>query len=542
MVALLAGLVGTMAAMNVIGPKASPPAMASPRFVDETQSSGLAHTYGGGSEFEVGGGVAVFDCNGDGRPDLFLAGGANRAVLYRNDSRTGGSLRFTKLDDSATDLVDVNGAYPLDIDSDGIVDLVLLRNGENILLRGLGDCRFERANERWGLDGGNAPTDAFSATWEAGASLPTLAFGNYVRPQLQDPHRLCYDNELVRPAPSGDRYAAAIPLTPSWCALSMLFSDWDRSGRRDLRVTNDRHYYLPDEGQEQLWRMAPGEPPRLYTEADGWALVQVEGMGIASYDLNGDGYPEYYLTSQAANRLQRLDAAPSRPTYRDIGFKAGVTASQPFSGGDTRPSTAWHPEFADANNDGYVDLFVSKGNVEQQPDYAQRDPSNLFLGLPDGRFREVADLAGILSFDRGRGAALADFNLDGLLDLVEVNYGTPTRIWKNIGAGSADRPAPMGNWIALRLTQPGSNRDAIGAWVEVRTDDRVVQREVTVGGGHAGGQLGWLHFGLGQPDHADVRIQWPDGTKSAWMPMTANAFGTIERGAATIQPWAPGRG
>ena len=100
----------------------------------------------------------------------------------------------------------------------------------------------------------------------------------------------------------------------------------------------------------------------------------------------------------------------------------------------------------------------------------------------------------------------------------------------------------MGNWIALRLTQPGSNRDAIGAWVEVRTDDRVVQREVTVGGGHAGGQLDWIHFGLGQPDHADVRIQWPDGTKSAWMPMTANAFGTIKRGAATIQPWAPGRG
>ena len=539
-VALLAGLVGTMGVMNFIGPKAPPPAMSNPHFVDETGSSGLNHTYGGGSDFAVGGGVAVLDCNGDGRPDLFLTGGANRAVLYRNDSAIGGALHFTRLADPATNLMGVNGAYPLDVDGDGIVDLVVLRNGENILLRGLGGCRFERANERWGFDGGNAATTAFSATWEGDATLPTLAFGNYVRPELNDPHHLCYDNELLRPSPGGDRYGAPLPLKPSWCALSMLFSDWDRSGRRDLRVSNDHHYYLPDEGQEQLWRIVPGQPPHLYTEAQGWALVQVEGMGIASYDLNGDGYPEYYLTSQAANRLQGLGKGPSQPAYNELGFRAGVTASQPFTGGDTRPSTAWHPEFADVNNDGHVDLFVSKGNVEQQPDYAQRDPSDLFLGQPDGKFREVADVAGILSFDRGRGAALADFNLDGLLDLVEVNYGAPTKLWRNVGSGTAQHPEPMGSWIALRLAQTGANRDAIGAWVDVRVGDHVVQREVTVGGGHAGGQLGWIHFGIGTVEHVDVRVQWPDGITSDWMTMAANTFGTIERGAATVQPWTPG--
>jgi hypothetical protein len=542
LVALLAGLLGTMGVMSLIGPKTPPPAMSNPHFVDETRGSGLNHTYGGGSDFAVGGGVAVFDCNGDGKPDLFLAGGANRAALYQNDSALGGALHFTRLADPTTDLTEVNGAYPLDIDGDGIADLVLLRNGENFLLRGLGGCRFEQANERWGFDGGNAPTTAFSATWESDATLPTLAFGNYVRPELNDPHHLCYDNELLRPTPSGDRYGAPLPLNPSWCALSMLFSDWDRSGRRDLRVSNDRHYYLPDEGQEQLWSIVPGRPPHLYTEAQGWALVQVEGMGIASYDLNGDGYPEYYLTSQAANRLQRLEKGPSQPAYDELGFGAGVTASQPFTGGDTRPSTAWHPEFADVNNDGYVDLFVSKGNVEQQPDYAQRDPSDLFLGQPNGKFREVADVAGILSFDRGRGAALADFNLDGLPDLVEVNYGAPTRLWRNVGTGTAVHLVPMGNWIALDLAQAGANRDAIGAWVDVRIGDHVVQREVTVGGGHAGGQLGWIHFGIGTVEHVDVRVQWPDGTLSDWMTMAANTFGTIERGAATVQPWTPGQG
>ena len=69
----------------------------------------------------------------------------------------------------------------------------------------------------------------------------------------------------------------------------------------------------------------------------------------------------------------------------------------------------------------------------------------------------------------------------------------------------------MGQWIAIRLRQPAPNVDAIGAWVEVRAGDRTVVREVTVGGGHAGGQLGWIHVGLGDADEAEVRVTWPDG-------------------------------
>ena len=72
----------------------------------------------------------------------------------------------------------MTGAYPLDVDGDGLVDLAVLRVGEIVLLRGLGDCRFERANEAWGFDGGRGWTTAFSATWERGATLPTLAFGD----------------------------------------------------------------------------------------------------------------------------------------------------------------------------------------------------------------------------------------------------------------------------------------------------------------------------------------------------------------------------
>src|SRR5205814_3225381 len=103
-----------------------------------------------------------------------------------------------------------------------------------------------------------------------------------------------------------------------------------------------------------------GQGPRLYTDADGWVRVQVQGMGIGSYDLTGDGLPEVFLTSQAANRLQTLTAGPSQPMYRDIGLKRGVNLARPFTGPDTAlPSTAWHPAFEDVNNDGFVDLFVS---------------------------------------------------------------------------------------------------------------------------------------------------------------------------------------
>ena len=154
----------------------------------------------------------------------------------------------------------------------------------------------------------------------------------------------------MRPVPGGDAYAPAVALTPGYCTLSMLFSDWSRTGRRDLRMTNDRQYYR--DGSDQLWRIEADEAPRLYTEADGWRPLQVWGMGIASEDVTGDGYPDVFLTSQGDNKLQTLAAGPDRPDYEDIALERGATAHRPFTGGDVLPSTAWHDEFADVNNDG----------------------------------------------------------------------------------------------------------------------------------------------------------------------------------------------
>ncbi len=510
-----------------------------PRFVDDTATSGVSQRYDGPDLYQVGGGVAVFDCNGDGLPDIYLAGGARPAALYRNRSAVGGALRFERVPSPITDLTNVTGAYPIDINGDGRLDLVILRIGQPVLLLGRGNCTFERANETLGLAGIDGYTTAFSATWEGNASLPTLAFGHYLKLDNRGEATFtCDKNALLRPNADGSAYGPATPLVPGYCSLSMLFSSWDGSGRRDLRVSNDRQYYT--DGSEQLWRVAPGQPPRLYTADDGWASLQIWGMGIASQDLTGDGLPEIYLTSQGDNKLQTLTAGNSQPTFRDIALRRGVTSARPFAGDTNLPSTAWHPEFADVNNDGFMDLFVSKGNVGAQVGYAARDPSDLFLGQPDGTFVEAAGQAGILRFARGRGAALADLNLDGLPDLIEVNYGADTVLWRNVGGGTADAPAPMGHWLMLDVRQPGPNRDAIGAWVDVRIGAVTVRRELTVGGGHIGGQLGWLHVGLGAATSAEVRVVWPDGEEGPWLHLDADRFGIIERGATAVQPWSPG--
>ncbi|HSK07564.1 MAG TPA: CRTAC1 family protein [Acidimicrobiia bacterium] len=520
-----------MGALALFAPDLPDTASPPPIFVEEAAAAGIDHVYDGEFNFFVGGGVAVLDCDSDSRPDLFFAGGANPAALYRNVSSTAGNIEFTPLPSETTDLTGITGAYPIDVDSDGHTDLAVLRLGENVMLRGLGDCRFEPANETWSIDGGEEWTTAFSATWEPGAGLPSLVFGNYVELDRDGAQTgSCSDNYLFRPV--GSVYGAPQPLSPGWCTLSVLFSDWDRSGRRDLRTANDRHYYR--DGEEQLWRVEPGNPPRLYTHEEGWQSMQIWGMGIASHDLTGDGLPEVFLTSQSDNKLQTLAGDRSRPEYVDIAFARGVTAHRPYAGDVVSPSTAWHPEFGDVNNDGLIDLYISKGNVEAQPDFASQDPSNLLLGNPDGTFTEGAEAAGLVNFARARGAALVDLNLDGMLDLVEVNRRVEVELWRNVGWGDAGRPVAMGDWVQLRLRQPAPNPDAVGAWIEVRIGNRVVQRELTVGGGHAGGQMGWIHFGVGEAETVEVRVQWPDGEKGRWLKVTANQFVIIDRQSGVV--------
>lgn len=485
------------------------------RFEDHSHQLG-GHTYAGGWEHFVGGGVAVFDCSGNGLPDIFAAGGTNPAGLWRNE----GGFIFTALDLPETDaLTGVTGAYPLDLDGDGILDLFVLRVGPNLVLRGEGGCHFA-LDDLGGVLGPDesAWSTAFTAWFEAGATRPTLAIGNYVdRTDPDGPFGACDDNTLLIPDPTGWARRA---LTPGFCTLSMLAAE-DARGRPTLRLSNDRHYYLRN-GAEQMWDIAQA---RFLDSADGWDAPQLWGMGIASRDLTGNGRDDVMLTSMGDQLLQ---IAGEDGRYTPAPFTIGTYAQRPHLGDDGRPSTGWHAQFGDIDNDGRPDLFIAKGNVDQMPENAMEDPNNLLMQRPDGRFVEVSVPAGVASPHRSRGAALADFDGDGRLDLVVINRRAGAELYRNVTTGA-------GNWLGVVLSQPAPNPTAVGARVFVATDgvdgsDRPTQtQQHTIGGGHAGGQSGPLHFGLGAAQQARIRVIWPDGTQSPDISVPVNGVVVVER-------------
>jgi hypothetical protein len=458
-----------------------------------------AHAYTGGWEHFVGGGLAAFDCDGDDLPELLAAGGAGPMTLLRNR----GGMRFEP--GAFPAIAGATGAYALDIDGDGPLDLAILRVGPNLFLRGDGACGFA-PHAFGGLPyGGDAWTTAFSATWEAGAARPTMAFGTYVdRADPEGPFGACDRNLLVRPEAGG--WASRI-LEPGFCALSMLFSDEARDGVPDLRISNDRHYYVRG-GHEQIWDMAEA---RWRTEADGFPRMSLWGMGIASRDVTGDGRPDLVLTSMG----DQMTLLSTPGGHEPAPFSIGTYAQRPHTGGDGRPSTGWHAAWGDVDLDGRADLFIAKGNVDQMPGLAMEDPNNLLLQRPDGTFREVAATAGVASPHRARGAALADLDGDGRPDLAVVNRRAPLELWRNVSEAGA--------WAAVEPRMApgpaGANTRAVGAWVELRASGAVQRQEVTVGGGHAGGVAGPLLFGLGAAEAAEARVIWPDGAAGPWTPL-----------------------
>ena len=141
------------------------------------------------------------------------------------------------------------------------------------------------------------------------------------------------------------------------------------------------------------------------------------------------------------------------------------------------------------------------------PGMAMRDPNNLLMQSKEGTFDEMSVSAGVATTNRSRGAAFADFDLDGRLDLIVSNRRAPLELYRNVTTDS-------GNWITVAIQQAGGNRDAIGAVVTVRSGETSQTIQHVIGGGHAGGQLLPRHFGLGKGIEALVTVAWPDGTST----------------------------
>jgi hypothetical protein len=342
--------------------------------------------------------------------------------------------------------------------------------------------------------------------------------------------------------PNADNtYSDPIMLEPGFCSLSMIFTDWNKSGEPSLRITNDRQYYRG--GEEQLWQISQGQEPRAYGQNDGWETLKIWGMGIAEADLNGDGFPEYALTSMGDTKIQSLDEESDEetPLYRDVAFEKNATAHRPYTGDDLRPSTGWHSKFADFNNDARSDLFIAKGNVEAMSDFANYDPDNMLLGGLEGKFFEKGDEAGIALKTHGRGAIVEDFNADGMLDLLVVNRKTNINLFLNEGAKTDWGTRPMGNWVKIELDNGDINRNAIGAKISVKTGNLNQNKTIQIGGGHASGQIGFTHFGLGVAERTTIRVQWPNGDWSHPYKVFANNHVVIKRDKNIANYWYPAK-
>lgn len=467
------------------------------------------HEYTGGWEHFVGGGVSAFDCSGDDLPDLVAAGGSSEMLLLKNVSYTGG-IAFKRMPLGSA-LTGVTGAYPVNIDADGLLDLYVMRVGPDRVLRGTGDCVFSDVTQDWQIPQTDQWTTAFSAWFNAGARFPTLAIGHYVdRANPDGPFGTCDTQTLLIPQDGDTPTYRTKVLAPGFCTLSMLAAE-DARGRKSLRISNDRHYYVSG-GSEQMWDIEDG---RFLGPDDGWDAVSLWGMGIASRDLTGDGRNELMLTSMGDQLLQ---IAQPDGTYAAAPYGIGSYAHVPYLKGDGRPSTGWHASFADVDNDALPDLFIAKGNVDQMPGMAMRDPNNLLMQQPDGTFAEAGDVAGVADTARSRGAALVDLDADGLLDLVVVNRRAPMRLYRNVTEDA-------GNAIHVKVNASAPNRFALGARVQVTADGIVQSQQITAGGGHAGAVAAALHFGLGSAGQAQVTVRWPDGSQSD--PVTVSAGDSV---------------
>ena len=419
-------------------------------------------------------------------------------ILLKNVSDTG-HIAFKPLP-VAGEVTGVTGAYPIDIDGDGMLDLYVMRVGPDRVLQGGPDCSFTDVTASWNIPQTDQWTTAFTAWWDAGARFPTLAVGHYVdRANPDGPFGTCDTQTILNPQDSDTPDYSPEVLSPGLCTLSMLAST-DARGRNSLRISNDRHYYVSG-GSEQLWDI---EDRRFLTSEDGWDKVSLWGMGIASRDLNGDQRDELMLTSMG-DQLMQIAQPDGR--YSGAPYDIGTYAHNPYIKGDGRPSTGWHASFADVNNDGRADLFIAKGNVDQMPGMAMRDPNNLLIQGKDGRFAEAGDVAGVADTARSRGAALADFDGDGRLDLVVVNRRAPMRLYLNVTPDA-------GNAVQVLANSTDGNQFAIGARIIVTSDAGVQSQQITVGGGHGGAVAGPLHFGIAAAKTATIQVRWPDGTLS----------------------------
>ncbi len=526
---LIAIAAGTITAAPVDQPPAS--AGPTPRFHNVADVAGLrfTHTYpSAGSKYFVDsapGGLAVFDYNGDGRPDIFFTNGAatpsldkpsaayaNR--LFRND----GNLRFTDVTDTAgvRGLGYAMGAAAADYDNDGHVDLFVAGVRENQLLRNRGDGRFEDVTKQSGIASGEWAVAGAWFDYDNDGRLDLMVV-HYVQWSIEA-NRSCGDegrgvqiycdprvfkglpNRLYRNKGDGtfeDVSAKAGLLAHVGKGMSAAVADFNRDGRPDVFVTNDTvpNFLFKNNGDGTF-----SEDALMSAVSVTGSGRPISSMGTDAEDYDNDGFPDIHFTALSGETF---------PLFRNDSHGGFVEETQVSGLGRlTVKLSGWCSIVADMDNDGWKDIFTANSHVNARIGDFQainfKQPNALFVNDTRGHFTDASDAAGFgAAAAAHRGCGVADFDGDGRLDLVVLTLGTPAELWHNTTTGS-------NNWLIVRLVGTKSNRDGIGAIVHVGRQVRTM----TTAMGYASSSYGGLHFGLGaSAAPVRVEVEWPSGTK-----------------------------
>ena len=516
-----------LATVLAVSPAVSPPVHSQVRFLDVADASGIDFVLDNGATPEkhlvetMGGGLAVFDYDNDGRIDIFFTNGAALPSLHKSSERFWnrlyrnlGDMRFSDVSEQSglEGAGFCTGATAGDYNNDGHSDLFVTCFPRNALYRNLGDGSFDDvtaragiASSEWSIGGlwldydSDGQLDLFvvnyldwTPAFDTFCGDPRLGVRSYCNPGLFDgfPNRL-YRNrgdgtfeDVSRRAGIWDHVGKG---------MSAVAADADGDGDTDIFVTNDKvpNFLFLNLGDGTFEERALLSGAALQDHGK-----PVSGMGADFNDFDNDGLPDIVFSALSGESFPLFRNMGSG-SFRDVTFRSGM-------GPLTHNLSGWGLALVDFDNDGWKDLFTANSHVNDTVGHFEaaryKLANSVFVNSGNGSFASVTR-TGLDSVRAHRGAGFADFDEDGLVDVVVTSLGERIELWRNV-------TQTRNRWLGLSLVGTRSNRGGVGAMV--RVGDQVSY--VTSSTGYVSSSQAGVHFGVGELNVVPrATIHWPSG-------------------------------